>query len=264
MEGCIVMQKSGQGITDTSKTQKSRRTLLKGAVAGAAGVTGLAVAGGALLSQQTSAHAAAATYDSNCVTPIVDILTIARTAERLAVTFYTNGLKNADRLGISGADKEYIRAALIEEQIHENFFASAGAGNALASTFSFPYGEETFEHLDLFIKTQQQLEGVFDSAFLAAVKEFGLQQRPDLSQIAAQIACIESEHRALGRAIGGLVPADNWAFTPVLIGKVGDAPALVAKAGYLSPKKDNSYTYHQVNTDDSRIIYRSPFAVACK
>ncbi len=239
---------------------KSRRNLIKGAVAGTVGVAGLAAAGEVFLSkgQSASAHGA-----NNCITPIADILTIARTAERLAVTFYTNGLKHADKLGISGADKEYIRAALIEEQIHENFFASAG-GKVLASTFSFPNGQATFEHLKLFIQTQQQLEGVFDSAFLAAVKEFGLQSRPDLSQIAAQIACIEAEHRALGRAIGGLVPADNWAFTPVLIAKVGDAPALVKQAGYLSPVKGNSYTYAQVSTDDPGVVYRAPFAVACK
>ncbi len=242
-------------------TQKSRRSLLKGAVAGAAGVTGLAVAGGVVLSRDNHAHAAAAN-NSNCVTPIADIFTIARTAERLAVTFYTNGLRHAARLGLRGADYQYIRAALIEEQIHELFFASAG-GNYLASTFSFPHGDDTFENLQTFIATQQQLEGVFDSAFLAAVKEFGLHGRPDLSQIAAQIATIEAEHRALGRAIAGLVPADNWAFTPVLIGKVGDAPALVKKAGYLNPRKGNSYTYAQVNTNDPGVVYRAPFAVTC-
>ena len=239
---------------------KSRRNLLKGAVAGAAGVTGLVVAGAAL--EYQPAAAATAVNKAKCVTPIADILTIARTAERLAVTFYTNGLQNADKLGLKPYEKEYLRAALVEEQIHELFFAKAG-GKYLASTFSFPQGEETFEQLKLFIATQQQLEGVFDSAFLAAVKEFALQQRPDLAQIAAQIACIESEHRALGRAIGGLMPADNWSFTPVLIGKVGDAPALVAKAGYLSPKKDNTYTYHQVSTDDAGVVYRTPFAAAC-
>ena len=90
------MRKSDQVTNETSKTQTSRRNLLKGAAAGAAGVTGLAVAGGTLLSQFTGVHAAAA-YDPNCVTPIAEILTIARTAERLAVTFYTNGLKHADR-----------------------------------------------------------------------------------------------------------------------------------------------------------------------
>jgi len=256
------MQKSDQVTTnEVTKVQQSRRNLLKGAVAGAAGATGLAVAGGALFAQKASVHAAPA-YNANCVTPIAEILTIARTAERLAVTFYTNGLKNADKLGLKGYEKNYLRAALIEEQIHELYFASAG-GQFLASTFSFPQGDDTFENLKTFIATQQQLEGVFDSAFLASVKEFGLQGRPDLSQVAAQIACIEAEHRALGRSIGGLMPADNWAFTPVLIGKVGDAPALVTKAGYLSPKKGNSYTYKEVSTNDPSIVYRAPFAVAC-
>lgn len=250
-----------QNLNSTS--QKSRRHLLKGAVVGAAGATGLAAAGVALLSKSSGVHAAAATSSSGCVTPIADILTIARTAERLAVTFYTNGLNHADKLGISGADKQYIRAALIEEQIHEYFFRDAG-GQYLASTFSFPHGNETFEDLSLFIATQQQLEGVFDSAFLSAVREFAVQSRADLSQIAAQIACIESEHRALGRAIGGLVPADNWAFAPVLVEKVGEAPALVAKAGYLSPTTGNSYSYAPVSIEDEGIEYRKPFAVACK
>jgi len=246
-----------ENLNETVKAT-SRRNVLKGAIAGAAGATGLAVAGTAFLSN--SAKPASA-HKSNCVTPIAEIFTIARTAERLAVTFYTHGLNNADKLGITGADRAYIRAALIEEQIHELFFASAGGGY-LASTFSFPEGPKTFEDLATFIATQQQLEGVFDSAFLAAVKEFGLQGRPDLSQIAAQVACIESEHRALGRAIGGLIPADNWAFTPVLIGKVGDAPALVAKAGYLSPVNGNHYTYEQVPVGGGGVVYRSPFAVA--
>ena len=237
----------------------SRRNLLKGAAVGAAGIA----AGGGLLVSNKLNHAHAAAADTNCVTPIADILTIARTAERLAVTFYTNGLRHADKLGIRGSDKEYLHAALIEEQIHEYFFRSAG-GNFLASTFSFPHGQATFQNLKLFIETQQQLEGVFDSAFLAAVKEFSLQSRSDLAQVAAQIACIESEHRVLGRSIGGYVPADNWVFTPVLLAKVGDAPALVKSAGYLSPKSGNSYNYVEANIHDKDIVYRSPFSVACK
>ncbi len=249
-----------QSAITSSSDVTSRRNLLKGAVAGAVGVTGLAVAGAALGHQRASASTA--TVNKKCITPIADILTIARTAERLAVTFYSHGLQNADKLGLRAYEREYLRAALIEEQIHELYFAKAG-GKYLASTFSFPQGPATFEHLKLFIATQQQLEGVFDSAFLAGVKEFALQQRPDLAQVSAQIACIEAEHRALGRAIGGMIPADNWAFTPVLIGKVGDAPALVAKAGYLSPKNGNSYTYKQVSVDFSSVVYRTPFSVAC-
>ena len=56
-------------------------------------------------------------------------------------------------------------------------------------------------------------------------------------------------------------PADNWAFSPVLIASVGDAPALVTKAGYLSPTSGNSYTYQQVSTNDSNILYQKPFSV---
>ncbi|GCE05679.1 ferritin-like domain-containing protein [Dictyobacter aurantiacus] len=192
--------------------------------------------------------------------PIVTILTVARTAEQLAVTFYSNGLANADKLGLKGDNLTYLQAALAEEQIHQQFFAANG-GQSLTETFSFPHGPQTFTDLKTFIDTQQQLEGVFDSAFLAAIKEFAQLGRPDLAQIAGQVACIEAEHRALGRAIGGLSPADNWAFTPVYLGSVADAPALVTKAGYLSPKGDNSYMYKAVSTNVAGVEQTKPFAV---
>lgn len=249
----------------------SRRGLLKGAIAGA----GIAVAGAGALSSLpayartigaagfdtaaqsvVSLKATGATVDS-----IVDILTVARTAEQLAVTFYSNGITNADKLGITGDNLEYLKAALVEEQIHQQFFAANG-GKSLADTFSFPQGPQTFTDLKTFIATQQQLEGVFDSAFLAAVFEFAQLGRPDLAQIAGQVACVEAEHRALGRAIGGLVPADNWAFTPVLIATVGDAPALIQKAGYLSSASGNSYTYMQVSTDNAGVEQRKPFTLS--
>jgi hypothetical protein len=241
---------------------RSRRATLKGAIAGAVGATGLAVGVGTLLTPTHSVHAQAFAGSSCTTDSIATILSIAATAERLAVTFYTNGVKHADDLGLSGTRLEVIKAALIEEQIHELFFVANG-GTPLTSTFSFPHGDDTFEDLDVFIATQQQLEGVFDSAFLAAIHEFAAMGQPVLARIAGQIATIESEHRALGRFIGGLVPADNWAFAPVLIPSVGAAPAIVKEAGYLSPRPGNSYTYHQVSTDDEGVIYREPQAVGC-
>ncbi|GAC1520158.1 MAG: hypothetical protein NVS3B14_22070 [Ktedonobacteraceae bacterium] len=189
-------------------------------------------------------------------------MSVAATAERLAVTFYSHGLAHADQLGLSWGSRAVIKAALVEEQIHELFFVANG-GVPLTSTFSFPHGDETFENLGVFISTQQQLEGVFDSAFLAAIKEFADMGLSGLAQIAGQIATVEAEHRALGRFIGGLVPANNWAFSPVLVASVGAAPALVKEAGYLSPRPGNSYTYQQVSTEDGGVIYREPFAVAC-
>ncbi len=174
------------------------------------------------------------------------ILTVARTAEQLAVTFYTHGIKMHERLGLSGARLDILKAALIEEQIHHDLFQKAGGGS-LATDFSFPHGKETFTNLKTFIATQQQLEGVFDSAFLAAIKEFAQLGQPALAQLSGQVATIESEHRALGRFLVGQDPADNWTFAPVLLKSVGEAPTVVKQAGYLSPRKGNSFSYHHVD-----------------
>jgi len=251
--------------------RRSRRTLLRGA----AGAAGLAVAGAGILSVKPAYARVLRPNDGTTVQQdntqyrtsqqtadsIVSILTVARTAEQLAVTFYTNGIANADKLGITGDNLAYLKAALVEEQIHQLFFTANG-GASLADTFSFPQGPQTFTDLKTFIATQQQLEGVFDSAFLAAIMEFAQLGRPDLAQIAGQIATVESEHRALGRVIGGLVPADNWAFTPVLVTSVGAAPALVQKAGYLSPMSGNSYMYQQVDTSGAGVEQLKPFSLS--
>ena len=259
----IASQTNEATLMESFSARRSRRSLLKGVAAGAVGATSLGAAGLLLPRSTGLVHAAAAgSFPCNKVTPIHDIFTIARTAERLAVTFYENGVSNAGKLGLSGANLEDIHAALIEEQIHERFFAAAGGG-ILASTFSFPHGPDTFVDLSVFIATQQELEGVFDSAFLSAIREFAQQGRIDLAQIAGQIATIESEHRALGRQIGGLSPADNWVFAPVLIPYVGAAPAIVKKAGFLSPRKGNSYTYQPVETASSSITFRTPFQASC-
>ena len=240
---------------------KSRRAILKGAIAGALGATGLAV-GASTVFKPFSVHAEALSGSSCTIDSVKTILSVAATAERLAVTFYTNGLKHAGELGLAGASMEVIEAALIEEQIHELFFVANG-GTPLASTFSFPHGEDTFQNLGTFIETQQQLEGAFDSAFLAAIHEFAAMGQAVLARIAGQIATVEAEHRALGRYIGGLVPADNWAFSPVLVPSVGAAPGILQQAGYLSPKSGNSYEYHQVSTADEGVMYREPVAVGC-
>lgn len=243
----------------------SRRNLLKGAAA--AGVGSLALG-------STGALAANVIFTPNAPGgPNVDsnrtIFTIARTAERLAVTLYTNGVNNAAKLGITGANLDQLKSALIEEQLHELFFAANG-GDVLTSTFSFPDGPSTFTDLSKFITAQQQLEGAFDSAFIAAVEEFAITGQATLARIAAQIAMIESEHRALGRNIGGLQPADNWTYAPKLVPTVGAAPAVLASAGYLSPTSGNSFTYRQADFTSpllsavyAQVMYKDgPFAVS--
>ena len=250
-----------QGLVSKLSVSRSRRAFIKGAALGTAGVAAASVGVGSLLLPKSIVHA----DTEGSETSIKDIFSIAATAERLAVTFYSNGLAQYGKLGFDGNQKGIIEAALVEEQIHELFFVANG-GVPITSTFSFPYGPDTFTDLTKFLATQQQLEGVFDSAFLAAIKEFAYMNQPILAQIAGEIACIESEHRALGREIGALhgmseyyVP-DNWAFAPVFVESVSDAPAVVAAAGYLSPTKGNSYTYKQVSTSDQGVIYRAPFS----
>lgn len=225
--------------------RRTRGSFLKGAVA-----TGVAVTGVGLLTKSVGAQGTAA--DS-----IQTILDVAATAETLAVTFYTNGVAKAATLGLVGGELNDIKAALIEEQIHLNLFVKSG-GKPATDTFSFPKGTATFTDLSTFISTQQQLEGVFDAAFIAAAYEFVQLGHPELARLAVQIAMIESEHRVLGRdiisnhkltldaSLAGTAspnPADNWAFAPQTIASVGAAPALVKAAGYLAPSGDNSFKF---------------------
>jgi len=205
-----------------------RKTLLQGAVAASAAAASLE-----LLSRTGHAQ----TPES-----ATTIFSIAATAEQLAVTFYTNGVNNATALGLTGATLDAFKAFLIEEQIHLNFFVANG-GKPLTGTFSFPKGAATFTSLANFIATQQQLEGAFDSAFIAAAYEFAQMGMPDLTRIACQIAMIEEGHRTVGRYVGGLDPAEELAFAPQLVATVGDAPAVLTAAGYLSPVAGNTYTY---------------------
>ncbi len=206
-----------------------RKTLLQGAVAVSAAAASLE-----LLSR--TGHAQTAPESATT------IFSIAATAEQLAVTFYSNGVNNATALGLTGATLDAFKGFLIEEQIHLNFFVANG-GKPLTSTFSFPKGAATFTSLANFIATQQQLEGAFDSAFIAAAYEFAQMGMPDLTRIACQIAMIEEGHRTVGRYVGGLDPAEELAFAPQLVATVGDAPAVLTAAGYLSPVAGNTYTY---------------------
>ncbi len=256
------MDSQEQSLSETSSNVKSRRNLLKGAIAGAAGVTGLAVAGTALWSQG-AVYAASSTRKCHPDTPAT-ILAIAATAEQLAITFYTHGIKNAHKLGISGQNLDYLTGAVVEEQYHLNLLVKSG-GKPVANKFSFPYGEATFEHQDKFINTLDQLETAFESAYIAAIRDFALLGLPDLAVLSAQILTVEAEHRALGRSISTSIPlANNWAFTPVYVKSVADAATVLGAEGYLTPKSNNSYTYAPVSlTLNKNVKQITPFVTPC-
>lgn len=281
----------GEGeLTEELVGAVTRRSMLNRGAAG-----GLALTSAGLLSGLVAEAASARNGrrgplpEPNELTRPVEIFRIAAIAEQLAVTFYSNGVENASALGLDDFDLKIIKAAGIEEQIHQKFFTAVIAllTNRKApqtvgpTTFSFPF-PNTFTDLTTFIATQQALEGVFDSAFLAAIRELSRQGQHRAAQIAGQVATIESEHRALGRAIAArhgiktlpnplagmfrltepdffkfpdnyegktvpTTPPNNWGFAPVFLESVGDAPRIVKKAGFLSPKKGNSYEYDPIN-----------------
>lgn len=212
----------------------SRRNMLKGA---------LAAAGGTMLASSPLIASAVHAQSLKSASLATEVFTIAATAETLAVTFYNNTLRNAWRLGLRyGSYYESLEYIAYEEDVHRTFFINNG-GKVLTSTFSFPRGEETFRNRRVWLETQQQLEAVFDSAFLLAVKGFAAAGAPDVAQIAAQIACVEQGHLVYGRMANWLV-AEPYVFAPVLFTAVDQIVPTVTKAGYLSPKGDNSFTYH--------------------
>lgn len=249
-------EKATANLMASFSAPRSRRSLLKGAVAGAAGVAALGA--GSLLLSSKPAHASGSGEGPE--DSIAQILSIAATAEQLAVTFYAQGIANAGKLMITGANYDYLVAAIVEEQIHRDFLVANG-GTPITGTFSFPYGPDTFKDQLKFVNTLQQLEEAFIAAYLAAVSEFAQYGQPGLAQIAAQIMGVESEHRALGRSISANFPyADNFAFEPALVESVGDAVGVLAAEGYLSPKAGNTYTYKPVSTVNKYVVYRTPFA----
>lgn len=275
-----------------ASTLTRRSMLLKaGAASG-----GLVVAGG-LFGALKAEAAQSILSEPKDVTPFLTIFTVAQSAEQLAITLYRNGVANASKLGLSAQELNYFKAAGIEEQIHQKFFAgiTGVAVQPAATHFSFPHGHDTFTDLALFITAQQQLEGVFDSAFLAAVRELSHLGAHRAAQIAAQIATVESEHRVLGVQVAqahgikalpnthdslptsdpnpldkaSMVPTDPpdiLAFTPVFVDSVPDAVKLATAAGYLSPRPGNDFEYEAINLTDAtygpvaaKILFTQPY-----
>lgn len=257
------MKANNRGLTSRS----SRRSLLKGTIVGAtglaatAGVAGVAFVAAEKTNVQVGAHAAAAddshNYNRNNVDSIQTILNVAITAETLAVTFYKQVLNNADRLGLGNTARKDLQAALVEEAIHRAFLAKQGA-KPLTTRFSFPFGWDTFHRFDKFIRTQQLLEAHFVAAYLAAVKEFAMLNRPDLALVASQIGGVEAEHRAIGRAIGGMTPANNRVFETALLNKVSDAVTALKKNGFLNPTHNSYWDYSDYSWDDSGLSGTDP------
>ena len=238
--------------TTTFLTSLSRRRLLLGVAAGVAGTTAAGVAVAAFLNPH-AVHAEAASGGSI----LKEYFSILATGEALFVTFYENGVANAEKLGVSGGALDALKAILVEEQIHLNFALSQG-GVPATTHFSMPHGDETFEDRSVFLATQQLGEELTNGALLAWIKDTARLGYPRLAQIGGQLMQVEGGHRVVGRVLLDADPWDNWAFGPVVLDSFLQVPAAVTAAGFLSPKPGNDFAYHEVSASFPGVINTHP------
>ncbi len=247
----------GERLTATSKLLASFATPLpRRRMLGAALATGtVAAAGSAALTlmDARTVHAEAASGGSI----LTEYFSILATGEALFVTFYSQAVAHARRLGLEEEALNAIKAILTEEQIHLNF-ALANGGVPATTHFSFPHGDDTFENRSLFLKTQQLGEELTNGALLAWIKDMAVMGRPRLAQIGGQLMQVEGGHRVVGRVILEAEPWDNWAFGPVALASFLDVPAAVKAAGFLSPRPGNDFEYHAVSDSFPGVINTTP------
>lgn len=204
------------------RDRSSRATFIKNAAAVGAG---LALFKGFDFASGTGLKAEAAS-DS-----VGTIISTALIAEQLATTFYYTGLTSkavmsSNQLAGSSGDVNniaaapngnrgnvhYLQAGLDAEIKHAAALAKAGAMSSF-SKFYFP--ASTFEKLGSpsdagsFLGVLDALETAFVGAYLAAINEFVTLGHPDLAELAGEIMGVEAEHRALGRVIAKVNPANN-------------------------------------------------------
>lgn len=227
-------------FTDLTTTAPNRRSFLRNVGGATAAVAALGMTPANLFAASTAVTAAVDTP--------AEIFTAALVAEDLATTFYYNVLigeviQDVNLAGAGGtatnvkpngsvSNVGYIRAALTEEYLHGSLFRSllniSSAAKDPYQTFYFK--PSVFETLNGFIYQLEALETAFIGAYMAAIQQFallagagksltfaGVTYKPSdfayFAKIAASILGVESEHRALGRAISPtLIPANQLAY----------------------------------------------------
>jgi hypothetical protein len=250
---------------DETDAGSSRRGFLK-----VIALAGASIAGAEMFGKTAFAQSATTTAADT----VQDILNIAATAEALAVAFYSSAIAAGPALKISDDDLNYLQAALVQEQIHENFLVANGA-KPLTTTFSFPNGATTFSDIGTLVSTLEALETAFVSAYNAAVYEFAQMGQHDLARVVGMIGSVEAQHYALIRDIGGdfdianSSPPNNWGFAPQVVSSVGNAVTVLTSSKFLSPATGNSYGYTAADLTTGAIgavaasvMYQMPFVAS--
>ncbi len=236
-------------LLDSFSARRSRRWLLRGAVAGTAAT---ALTGATALSA-LAVHAEATSGGDE----LTEFFSILATGEALFVTFYNQAVIHHEQLGFQGAELNALEAIRAEEEIHRRF-AIAQGGVPATSHFSFPHGPQTFEDRSLFLETQQLSEELTNGALLAWIKDMASMGRPRLAQIGGQLMQVEGGHRVVGRVLQGAEPFDNWGFGPVTLEHFSQVPAVVKEAGFLSPRPGNDFEFHPVSPAFPGVIHTTP------
>lgn len=190
----------------------SRRSFVKG-IGAAAGV--------AALSQSKTLFGIKMAWAQDAVADddVQTVINVAATAELFATTHYLAAINNAEALGLDDIELAYMKAGFLAEQDHFELLTSLGAA-PLVSEFYVP--ETLFSDRGLFAATTEVAETAFIAAYLAAVRIFSNAGATPFAVTAAQIAGVESEHRAFVRRIG-LKLATNLSYQAYLINNVSDA-----------------------------------------
>ncbi len=204
--------------------QRSRRAdfIKKAAITG----MGLAFAGAA-----PESAAAADIVPGNCTDTSSTIVDTVLTAERLAATFYytaltTPAVMRDHRLGGRYIDPNafrprpsgnahhvrYVQAALDAETKHAALLGEVGARSSVEH-FYFPAAAftrlGTLAEPESLLGVVETLETAFVDAYAVAVSQFLQMGHGPLAGTMARIMGVEAEHRALGRAIAGVTPAND-------------------------------------------------------
>jgi hypothetical protein len=175
----------------------SRRNFLKGS--GIAAGTALVGMNGLFGFSSVFAQDATGTNDD-----VQTVLNLAATAELFATTHYLAAINGS--LGLSEEDLNYLKAAFIAEQDHYDLLVSLGA-EPVATEFYVPDG--LFSDVAMFSEISEVAETTFVAAYLAATRIFAELGETAFAVTTAQIAGVESEHRALVRDIGSRIPNDR-------------------------------------------------------
>lgn len=231
--------------------RSSRRSMLKKAVVGGAGLVGVSGIVGAGVYLADRGHKSASAHDADGYqyngSSVQSILNSLMTAKMAGVAFYNLAMNHANMLGWNQDTQNHVQAILVEEQIHV-FFLQAQGAKALTKKFSMPHSWNSVQDPNKFLSSQQMLEQIHIGSHLAAIKAFGQMCRGDLAQMTAQMMGVDSRHMTWGRSWGGMMPMTNIAFEEVVIVDVVEIVPVLKKMNWMQPTNGNTFWYQPNNT----------------